>query len=150
MALMDSLSIRQAVIGDADNIALLEAEEFLDEALNCDNVKKAIEDSQVCIYIAELDGEFAGYSIIHFAADEGELSTIAVKKEYRGRKIGQFLLEKAICGDNLIKNLFLEVRESNLSAQKLYRRMGFVEVGRRKSFYKNPMEDALLMALQVE
>ena len=148
MCLGDRLVIRKACIEDSDNIALLEAEAF-EEPLTAEGVTRAVLDEHVCVNIAEVDGMFAGYCIIHHAADEAELSTIAVDKRYRGQRIAQNLLENAIKENNLIKNLFLEVRDSNRSAQALYTRMGFEEVGRRKAFYKNPVEDARLLTLHI-
>lgn len=148
MDIGDKLSIRRACVKDADDIALLERDTFVDP-LSLDGTKRVLEDENVCAYVATLGDSFVGYCIIHHAADEGELSTIAVKEMCRGQRIAQHLLETALQENNLIKNLFLEVRDSNKSAQALYFRMGFEEVGRRKAFYQNPVEDALLLALHI-
>jgi ribosomal-protein-alanine N-acetyltransferase len=90
-----------------------------------------------------------GYSGMWHVADEVHLSTIAVHPEWRGLNLGELLVW------NVIRHAFrlqasmvtLEVRISNQVAQKLYRKYGFVIVGRRKSYYQDNNEDAYLMTV---
>ena len=77
--------------------------------------------------------------------DEGELTTIVVAEQYRNKGAGRQLLQALLKMTGKI-SLFLEVRESS-SAREFYRKNGFTEIGKRKNFYRNPEEDAILMKL---
>jgi ribosomal-protein-alanine N-acetyltransferase len=90
-----------------------------------------------------------GYCGFWMAADEVHMSTIAVDPTYREQGIGQLLLVAAIeqaveLGANIIS---LEVRVSNVAAQNLYRKYGFEIVGRRRRYYSDNREDALIMTV---
>lgn len=93
-------------------------------------------------------GELAGYCVLYFAAGEGEIETIAVAEKYRKLGAGDALLSevKRRMPDLGLEALFLEVRPSNAAALALYRKHGFAEIGRRKNFYRDPEEDAILMS----
>ncbi len=93
-----------------------------------------------------------GYLLLSLAADEAEIVTVAVRPSLRRRGIAATLLKEALsCArDNGASHCYLEVRESNLAAQRLYEKMGFVVVGRRKMYYSAPEEDALVMKLSME
>ncbi len=91
-----------------------------------------------------------GYCGFWMAADEVHLSTIAVDPSYRQQGIGQLLLITAIeqalrLGASIIS---LEVRVSNIAAQNLYRKYGFKVVGRRRRYYSDNQEDALIMTAE--
>jgi ribosomal-protein-alanine N-acetyltransferase len=79
--------------------------------------------------------------------DEAHISTIAVHPKWRGRGLGEMVLVAMI--DAAIQRgaaeVTLEVRVSNLVAQSLYRKYAFVQVGRRKGYYHDNREDALIM-----
>jgi ribosomal-protein-alanine N-acetyltransferase len=87
---------------------------------------------------------FVGYWYI---LDEAHISTIAVRPEYRGHGIGEALLVAALEHARKLGAVeaSLEVRVSNVAAQNLYQKYGFVEVGRRKNYYRDNGEDAILM-----
>lgn len=97
--------------------------------------------------VAKLDGKIVGYSGFRFVLDEGHITTLAVHPDYRGRGIGTSLVSKLIesAKNKNIKRLFLEVRESNKVAQKIYKKLGFKVIDRRREYYQNPVEDALVM-----
>ena len=79
--------------------------------------------------------------------DEGNITNIAVHPEYRNRKIAsrilEMLIEYAIC--EKLSVLMLELRESNITAYNLYSKFGFEAVGKRKKYYSDNSEDAILM-----
>jgi ribosomal-protein-alanine N-acetyltransferase len=91
-------------------------------------------------------GTVLGYICPICILDEGHILDIAVRKESRGQKVGQLLVEKVIAEsrDRGAAFVSLEVRPSNGAAIALYHRLSFVETGRRKKYYENG-EDALLM-----
>ncbi len=99
-------------------------------------------------------GEVGGYVILSVGAGEGHLLNLCVHPDWQGRGVGSLLLGAMIRMARVLRlrSLFLEVRESNRPAQRLYRRFGFTEVGRRKRYYpaRHGREDALVMALELE
>jgi [ribosomal protein S18]-alanine N-acetyltransferase len=92
-------------------------------------------------------GRVVGYVVAWFAAGEGEIANVAVAPSARGRGIGGMLLDAAIAaaGDHGAEALYLDVRESNARARTLYDSRGFVEVGRRRRYYRRPAEDAIVL-----
>ena len=105
--------------------------------------------SQVSFVVARqpTDGALIGFAIAWFVLDEGELANLAVAPEVRRKGIGRILLEMIIddAQSRRIGQLFLEVRESNVAARSLYAGESFLEIGRRKHYYRKPPEDALIL-----
>lgn len=93
--------------------------------------------------IALTDGVPAGILSASLSLYDGELLNLAVLPAFRGKGVAQALLEALYLRMEGLPELFLEVAESNLPAQRLYEKNGFSTVGRRKGFYGG--EDALLM-----
>ncbi len=93
-----------------------------------------------------------GYAGFWLVVDEAHISTIAVRPEYRGQGLGEqllvALLKRAL--DLGAAMATLEVRVGNGVAQNLYRKYGFEEVGRRKHYYRDNGEDALLMTVRLD
>ena len=98
--------------------------------------------------VATVNGQVAGYVGMQHILDEGYVCNIAVFPEYRRRGVATALLHAldAYAKENGMASISLEVRQSNEAAQRLYSRFDFETVGRRKHFYQNPTEDALIMA----
>lgn len=98
-------------------------------------------------YAALAQRQVVGYCGIYLAADEGEITNVAVHPQFRRRGIAWQLLRHmathAFTGGT--DRIFLEVRKSNFAAISLYTKFGFKNVGNRRNFYQNPMEDALVM-----
>jgi ribosomal-protein-alanine N-acetyltransferase len=92
----------------------------------------------------------AGFSGIWMMADEAHITNIAVRKEYQGKGIGSLLLIATIdlAGELKASFLTLEVRASNLGAQKLYSRYGFTQTGLRRGYYLDNREDAVIMSTE--
>ncbi|GIN59616.1 ribosomal-protein-alanine acetyltransferase [Lederbergia ruris] len=97
--------------------------------------------------LLEYQGKVAGYCGVWIVIDEAHITNIALLPEYRGRKLGQTLLEKmmATAKEAGAKTMTLEVRVSNLPAKSLYKKLGFQEGGIRKRYYTDNQEDALVM-----
>ena len=100
-------------------------------------------------WVAELDGKVVGMIVVWLIVDEAHVATLATHPEFRRQGIGQRLLSHAL--RDLIqegaRRSFLEVRESNLAAQEMYRKFGYEETGRRRRYYRDNDEDAILMNL---
>lgn len=85
-----------------------------------------------------------GYVGIYSVLDEGYITNIAVKKDYRKKGVGSALLKDLIEKEKDLSFISLEVRKSNTAAIRLYEKFGFVLEGERKAFYSNPREDGLI------
>lgn len=94
----------------------------------------------------------AGYVILYSVPDEGEIARIAVEPSFRRQGAAGCLLKELakLCAERGIARLMLEVREGNAAAVSFYKKNGFTEDGRRKGYYSNPCEDAILMSLVLE
>jgi ribosomal-protein-alanine N-acetyltransferase len=92
-------------------------------------------------------GTLLGFAVALVAADTAELFEIAVAHQARRRGVGQMLLKHVVarCYALGAATMTLEVRESNAPARALYERHGFVAVGRRTHYYRDPLEDGLLL-----
>ena len=92
-------------------------------------------------------GSLLGYTVAWFVLDEAELANLAVAPESRGNGIGARLLASALAAseERGVATMYLEVRASNQSAIALYTSHGFAEIGRRRAYYRKPVEDALIL-----
>ena len=113
-----------------------------------ENLKSQLPDNMHRFILAESpDGQVLGYVGMMFVLDEGYISNVAVKSQYRKNHIGSALIEELIkIGRELeLSFISLEVRASNAPAQALYRKFGFENAGYRKNYYDFPKEDAIIM-----
>lgn len=105
--------------------------------------------NSVCnhFYISQKENKVVGYIGFTVAADEGYILNVAVHPDFQGQGIGKALVEKTVnyAVENSLAFVTLEVRESNSKAIRLYGRLDFENVGKRKGYYSNPKEDAILM-----
>jgi len=101
-------------------------------------------------WVAEVDGRLIGMIVNWLLVDEVHVATLAIHPDFRRQGIAKKLLTHSLrymIGEGAISS-FLEVRESNIAAQEMYRRFGYVESGRRRRYYKDNDEDAILMTLE--
>ncbi len=100
--------------------------------------------------VAEEDGKILAFAGAWMILDEGHITNIAVAAEHRGRGIGKAVTEalKQYAANLGVQYMTLEVRRSNLVAQSMYKKLGFIELGYRKRYYEDNGEDALLMVCQ--
>ncbi len=91
----------------------------------------------------------AGYIVARESAGELHINNVAVREQYRRRGIGLLLLGKVLeeAKRLSVNTAFLEVRSSNLPAQRLYEKCGFKAIARRTNYYTDPREDAVVMSL---
>jgi len=93
-------------------------------------------------YLAFDHQRLVGFLAVSHVMDQMEVTNIAVLPDYQGKGVATSLLSKIL---NFSGTIFLEVRESNKVAQGLYDKLGFEPYHRRKNYYHNPSEDAILM-----
>ena len=141
-----SFTVRSIKRDDLSSVAALEAlcfaEPWSERALEL----LLTEDALGVVAVSD-SGEILAYGGMLLAPDEGQITNIATHPDFRrlgaGGAILGALIEQAALRS--LSTLALEVRESNTAAIRLYEREGFAVMGRRKRFYKNPAEDALVM-----
>lgn len=100
-------------------------------------------------WVAELDGKVVGMIVVWLIVEEAHVATLAIHPDHRRQGIGQRLLAHALRQllTDGARSSFLEVRESNFAAQEMYRKFGYEAVGRRRRYYRDNDEDAILMNL---
>lgn len=117
--------------------------------------KKALDDQvnnpRAYFVTAMENGNILGYGGMHSAAGECYMDNIAVFRHHRGRGVGTAILQALVDKAREINGEFLslEVRPTNKAA-RLYKKFGFVEEGRRKNYYTDPTEDALILTLRFQ
>ncbi len=141
-------TMRPMAADDVAAVARMEAATFTTPWKE-DTFHSLLERSGVELWVADLHGQVAAYAILWCILEEGELANIAVRDDLRGRGIGSELLDwmLGVAEKAGVHNLYLEVRESNEGALRLYGGRGFVEIGVRKEYYERPREDARVLRL---
>lgn len=93
-----------------------------------------------------------GFIVARQMAGEIHVNNVAVRAEYRRLRIGENLLQAVLMWgrEQGSAQAVLEVRAQNIAAQKLYQACGFEVIGRRRRYYKAPVEDALLMSVSLK
>ncbi|MFR3185952.1 MAG: ribosomal protein S18-alanine N-acetyltransferase [Ruminococcus sp.] len=97
--------------------------------------------------VAEEGEKILGYCGVVTVQDEGDITNVAVEKNSQNQGIGKKLLEEMFQRTQKagVFRLFLEVRAGNAAALHLYEKMGFVQMGIRKNYYEQPVEDGVVM-----
>jgi ribosomal-protein-alanine N-acetyltransferase len=100
-------------------------------------------------WVAELDGKVVAMIVVWLIVDEAHVATLATHPDYRRQGIGRRLLAYALrqMMQDGARSSFLEVRASNLAAQEMYQKFGYEATGRRRHYYRDNDEDAILMNL---
>ena len=117
-----------------------------------ENFESELSNPTSVFFVALQNGEVLGCVAMNNAFGEGFISKIMVKEENRRQGTGALLLQKLseYAREEQMFSLSLEVRESNLPAIALYEKSGFKNLGKRKSFYRNPKEDAVIMTKEIK
>lgn len=143
---MPGIEIIRMTEAEVPQVAAIEAEVF-----TCPWSMKGFLDTlyqdNVRFYLAVEGNTVLGYCGIYMAADEGEITNVAVKPEFRRCHIADEMLQALLSDSEAggIRYIYLEVRVSNAAAIGLYEKHGFTRKGIRKNFYEKPQEDAYVM-----
>ncbi|MEG0180617.1 MAG: ribosomal protein S18-alanine N-acetyltransferase [Peptostreptococcaceae bacterium] len=146
----NNLIIRTMNKDDVDDVYRVEEDCFVDP-WSKDAINKELKNNLARYIVAEIDNKVIGYVGCWFVLDEGHITNVAVHSDYRGRKIGDKLVQEMVdlCKECNMKAMTLEVRSSNTVAQNLYRKYGFKMGGIRKEYYSDNKEDAIIMWSQL-
>jgi ribosomal-protein-alanine N-acetyltransferase len=145
------MTVRAASLADVDRVSEIEKDAFSDPWSRASFERLVAEnDPRVLFDVACFeDGTVVGYLVAWFIMDEGEIANLAVAHGARSRGVGTLLLDTAITAARRreVGTIYLEVRDSNAAARALYASHGFQELGRRRRYYRRPVEDALVLRL---
>lgn len=145
------IEIRRMTQGDIDEVLVIENLCF-DDPWSREAFEGELSGMNPCVYfVAVSEGRICGYMGIWHIFDEGHVTNVAVHPDFRNRGTGKALVD-AVMADGISKGLTaftLEVRKSNETAIRLYKKCGFESVGIRKRYYNNN-EDALIMWSRIQ
>lgn len=143
---MSKINVRRMDIEDIDSVLEIEHLCF-PSPWTRESFIREIQTNMLAKYLViELHGRIVGYGGMWFIVDEAHITNIAIHPKYRERGLGSYLVKSMIeYTKNLgIYRMTLEVRKSNLTAQRLYEKFNFKSAGIRPKYYNN-QEDAVIM-----
>jgi len=140
--------LRPAEERDLTDVSRIERGSFADPWTE-ESFRRLVDVEPAIFLVAECDPDatVAGYVAAFAVGEHGEILNVAVDPGFRGRGLAGQMLDAVLIelGVRGVKTAFLEVRETNEAARSLYRSRGFTEIGRRRGYYRRPVEDALVM-----
>ena len=145
------ISIRKATEGDLPWILELEQEAFSPPWTHGTLLSEVYKEDSYFAIAVENEKKL-GFIIMRSMVDCGELLQIAVGTSVRRRGVADFLMSVMLdnARESTIPSIFLEVRKSNAAAINLYKKHGYTLIRRRKNYYTNPIEDALVMSVRLD
>jgi [ribosomal protein S18]-alanine N-acetyltransferase len=143
------LTLRSATLDDLSAMIAIEQQAPLAAHWTAGQYERLLESGFV--WVAEHEWRLCGFVCAKVVAGEWEIENIVVVPEFQRRGVATRLMGALISEVQKRAGtaIFLEVRESNLSARHLYEQHGFAQVGRRKGYYQYPVEDAVLYELRL-
>ena len=120
---------------------------FGDSAWTMDSLRSQLDKSDSRSTVAVEDDRIIGFLAFEQVLDEGSIVEVAVHPDHRRKGIARELIKNAVECCEELETVYLEVRESNIPAISLYKNLGFYEVGKRRDYYSDPKEDAVIMRL---
>jgi len=149
---MAELTIRKMELKDIKDVMKIDQASFT-QPWTEDIFHMEIEkNDQAHYFILKTENKVIGYVGMWVVIDDAQITNIAILPEFRGKKFGEklfgFVCQKAI--QMGVKRLSLEVRASNVAAQKMYRKFGLVPGGIRKNYYTDNREDAIVMWVNLQ
>jgi ribosomal-protein-alanine N-acetyltransferase len=144
------VAIRSAALNDVPAILAIERQAPNAAHWTAEQYKKLV--ASGVVLVAEEAGQLCGFVCAKAVAGEWEIENVVVAAEFLRRGIANELVSELIqrAANEAASGILLEVRESNLPARRLYEKHAFREVGRRRVYYRDPVEDAILYALRFD
>ena len=141
------IAVERAMPADVAAVAVIEQLAFSDP-WSSQAFAELLENGDAFFAVARPAGEriVLGYVVAWFVLDEAEIANLAVQPPKWGLRIGGALLDAALRESTIrgVRSVYLEMRDSNSRAGRLYASRGFTEFGRRRKYYRYPEEDAVL------
>jgi len=148
----EKLKVKLVPLAEEHLEAVMEIErDLFSQPWGVEDFKRLISKPEAISLTALAENKIIGYSCCWVVIETAELGNIAVAREYQGRFVARALLEATIkaCQKRKVTVLFLEVRSSNRRAIELYNSYGFAQIGIRRGYYSHPVEDAIIMKLEL-
>jgi ribosomal-protein-alanine N-acetyltransferase len=141
-------TIRTAALEDIPAILAIEQSTPMAVHWSAEQYQARIGNGKACFLVAESQGQIVGFLCANIVVGEWEIENVVVDETSRRHGLGSQLMRAVIArwqksGSTV---LLLEVRESNVAARALYARHSLHETGRRRAYYRDPVEDAVLYA----
>jgi len=144
---MNEVNIRKMETDDVEQVIQVEEASFTQPWTPDIFYQETEKNKQAHYFVLEADSKIIGYVGAWIVLDEAQITNIVVLQAYRGLKLGEklfrFILEYAKTMG--VRLLSLEVRQTNLTAQRLYQKLGLQMGGIRKNYYTDNQEDAIVM-----
>ncbi len=143
------LAVEFGVAREGDLDALVAIERGSPEAWNREAFAAEFGRTPPTLFVLRASGAPVAFAAVRFQLPDMDILNLAVSPDRRRRGLGRRLLSSLLdhAAGNGVQSVFLEVREGNEKARKLYENAGFAETQRRRGFYREPLEDAILMRL---
>lgn len=150
-SLMQNLCFSPGTLDDLEGIMVIEQASFSYPWTEAMVLSELFDNPFAESFVVRLDGEekIVAYVFARRVVDELHLMDLAVDPVWRRRGIGEQLIRRVLSSgaEKGLEKVILEVRVSNLPAQRLYRKLGFYQVGERRNYYYKPTENAFLFQL---
>ncbi len=145
--MMNNIKIRRMWAIDIDEVVEVERQAFTTPWSRKAFEAEMYDNDLACYLVMISSGKIIGYAGAWLILDEAHVTNIALLPQYHHQGLGECLLNELIAyvRERGAASMTLEVRVSNLSAQKLYAKLGFVQKGIRRQYYTDSKEDALIM-----
>lgn len=143
--IMDNLRYEYLSIELCDQVFDIERQS-ISEPWSYEQIRQLATDGNAVARVGIIDGKVVCYYSFYNICSEGNINNLAVREDFRGKGIGNSLLDDMIkvAKEHEISALTLEVNENNAAAIGLYGKFGFAQEGKRTKFY-NGLDDALIM-----
>ena len=140
------MTIESMTVDDISQVAEIERQIF-SIPWSEKSFKDSMESDNTIYIVAKEDNNVAGYAGMYLSFEEGNITNVAVNPSSRRKGIGEKIVRDILnrAYEKGVRDVFLEVRETNSAAIALYEKIGFKEEGIRKNFYEKPKENALIM-----
>lgn len=145
------MTVSKLTMREIPAVAALDRALFSKESWSEADFETSLVDPTRFFWVAMEEETLLGFCGLSQSLEQGDILNIGVCPDQRGKGIGSVLLQQAITAfkDQGGKELFLEVRASNVAAKALYEKFGFCRIGIRKNYYQQPAEDGLVYRLEV-
>lgn len=147
------MTIRPAALGDLDAIMALERASFVADAWSESMMREELSSPHTSYVVLVQAGRICGYAGLRApkGASDADIQTIALADTARGRGQGRMLLTTLLAeaAERGVREVFLDVRDDNAVAQRLYTSEGFIAIGRRPNYYAAEGVDAIVMQLDM-
>ncbi len=142
-----AIVVRDMYLADLDDVLVIERSSFPTPWSRQSFLSELVDNTFAVYLVLEFCGRVAAYGGMWLILDEAHVTNVAVLPEFRGHGFGEAMMDGLIAraAERQAQRMTLEVARSNVVAQNLYAKLGFVQLGIRRGYYSNPVEDALIM-----